>query len=298
MSAALATMIYAALMAAHFAAEPARWRLLFWDRCHWAFSQWFHLHNVAALLSYLLPAKLGVPLRIGLIRQQTQLPLSAVLCTLGMDAVIYYTTWAIVAATLLIGLPELRAQFAAANSLLLVLVSLAAVMGLIIRRVRRRAHVANPDLPSAGLAGFREALAAVLHLPYQNLALVLGVVLADVLAEGVRQVCLAAAFGISVPASTMMVVGIIGFAAGLFSFMPMGLGAYDAIVILLLSGSGVQPAQLVGLLAGNRLALIAFSVVLGSIGATRCGFHPSQLRGFRDLVLRRKQAFQPDQTES
>ena len=95
----------------------------------------------------------------------------------------------------------------------------------------------------------------------------------------------------------MMLVGIVGFAAGLFSFMPMGLGAYDATVILLLSGSGVQPAQLVGLLAGNRLALIAFSAVLGSVGAHQLGLRPSQLKAFRDLVLRRKQAPQPDLTD-
>ena len=135
-------------------------------------------------------------------------------------------------------------------------------------------------------------------MPRRRLVLVLGLVLTDVLAEGVRQTCLAAALGIPVPMSTMMLVGIVGFAAGLFSFMPMGLGAYDAAVILLLSGSGVQPTQLDCLLAGNRLALITFSAVLGSIGALQLGLRPSQLIAFRDLVLRRKQAPKPDLTDN
>ena len=90
MNSVLPLAIYAVLMAGHFAAEPARWRLLFWDSCSWQFPKWFHLHNVTALLSYLLPAKLGIPLRLGLIKQQTQLAMSTVLAGLGMDAVIYY----------------------------------------------------------------------------------------------------------------------------------------------------------------------------------------------------------------
>ena len=299
MNPALALTIYAVLMAGHFAAEPARWRLLFRDNCGWSFAKWFHLHNVTALLSYLLPAKLGVPLRIGLLRQQTQLPMNTVLAGLGLDAVINYGTWALVAAALAVGSPALRERFTSKNSLLLLaVIPLAAVIGLSIRRSGKKDQAADGDRSGANLGGLQGALRAVSQLPAHRLALILSVVLADVLAEGLRQACLAAGLGISVPLSTMMMIGIIGFAAGLFSFMPMGLGAYDAVVILLLSGTGVQPAQLVGLLAGNRLALIVFSGVLGSIGAVRLGFHPRQLRAFRDLVLRRKQAAQPDQTES
>ena len=298
MNSVLPLVIYAVLMAGHFAAEPARWRLLFWDSCSWQFPKWFHLHNVTALLSYLLPAKLGIPLRLGLIKQQTQLAMSTVLAGLGMDAAIYYVTWAFVAAMLAVGSPALRARFGSVNPVvLLVVIFLVAALGLLLRRAGSRRDQADPGKPKSGLAGLQAALGAVYGLPRRRLMLVLGLVLTDVLAEGVRQACLAAALGIPVPMSTMMLVGIVGFAAGLFSFMPMGLGAYDATVILLLSGSGVQPAQLVGLLAGNRLALIAFSAVLGSVGAHQLGLRPSQLKAFRDLVLRRKQAPQPDLTD-
>ena len=110
----------------------------------------------------------------------------------------------------------------------------------------------------------------------------------DLLAEGLRQTCLAVALGIPVSVSTMMQIGIVGFAAGLFSFLPMGLGAYDAVVILLLSGSDVTPGQLVGLLAGNRFGLIAFSGLLGTVGAFQLGLRPAHVKDLRDLIQRRK----------
>ncbi len=298
MNSVLFLALYGALMVGHFAAEPARWRLLFWDSCTWVFPKWFHLHNVTALLSYLLPAKLGIPLRLGLIKQQTQLAMSTVLAGLGMDAAIYYVTWAFVAAMLVVGSPALRTRFPSENLFwLLAGIFLIAVVGLIIRRIGSSRMRTDLNRSKARFTGLRSAFRSVGQMPRRKLALILGVVLIDLLAEGVRQACLAAALGIPVPMSTMILVGIVGFAAGLFSFMPMGLGAYDATVILLLSGSGVQPAQLVGLLAGNRLALIAFSAALGSVGAHQLGLGPAQLKALRDLVLRRKQAPQPDLTD-
>lgn len=291
-------ILYAALMAAHFAAEPARWRLLFLETCSWSFLKWFHLHNFTALLSYLLPAKLGIPLRLGLIRQQTQLPMTKVLAGLGTDAILYYGAWALVAATLISASPSLRARFMSGNALwVLAAIFLVAGVGLIVRSVRSARQESYPTLPTGGLANLRSALRAASRLPRRRLALVLGLVLADVLAEGLRQACLAAALGITVPATTMMMVGIIGFAAGLFSFMPMGLGAYDAAVILLLSEADIPPAQLLGLLAGNRVALLAFSGLSGTVGAIKLKFRPSQLKSFRDLVLRRKQTLHSEQKE-
>ena len=298
MNSVLFLALYGALMVGHFAAEPARWRLLFWDSCSWHFPKWFHLHNVTALLSYLLPAKLGIPLRLGLIKQQTQLAMSTVLAGLGVDAAIYYVTWAFVAAMLVGGSPALRTRFTSETLfLLLAAIFFIAVVGLIIRRIGSSRKGSDPNRSKTGFTGLKSAFRSVGQMPRRKLALILGVVLIDLLAEGVRQACLAAALGIPVPMSTMILVGIVGFAAGLFSFMPMGLGAYDATVILLLSGSGVQPAQLVGLLAGNRLALIAFSAVLGSVGAHQLGLGPAQLKAFRELVLRRKQACKPDLTD-
>ena len=288
MTTVLSLVIYSILMGGHFAAEPLRWRVLFENSCTWPFSKWFHLHNVTALLSYLLPAKLGIPLRIALIKQQTQLSISIILKGLGIDAAIYYSVWSVIAAVLVACSPVLRTCLRSIDSRVLIgSILILVVLALFLRIARRSVTDSARPKSMKSPARLLTALRALADVPQKRLFLILGVVLFDLLAEGLRQTCLAMALGISVPVLTMMQIGIVGFAAGLFSFLPMGLGAYDAVVILLLSGSDVAPGQFVGLLAGNRLGLIAFSGFLGPVGAFQLGFRPAHLKDLRDLILRR-----------
>lgn len=249
-----------ALYACHFLAEPLRW--LCYSRHELRvleafmparapapdFMRIFACFNTTALLSYSLPFKLGLPLRMFLLSHFLGIENMRIVKLMAVDGVLTLLCWAAIAASLFLLVPDISAFFSQYFTVplfqagMLLLVAACAWIAF-----RKREQL---------LALVRVVAPAVIVLVVLTLAL-------DVLLYGVRHMVLADALAPDVSPGAVFIIGILATFAGIMSTLPMGLGAYDATLVALLALYGVEVEVSLLLAVSNRLGMIGTSIILG-----------------------------------
>jgi uncharacterized membrane protein YbhN (UPF0104 family) len=264
--------VLAALL--HMACEPARWSVYTRGRAAIPFSRFFHIFSATALLGYLLPLKLGLPIRVALLRTKAGLPLTHVVTLLTLDGIVYYAPWFLLSAVF-IGQALVRVDLRAglgAWSAVLALVAVLVLMLLIRLSSRYRQRAAHGTRGPSRLAG--QLKEAVAMLGVLEVGLATGIVLVNVAAIVVVHWALIEAVGQSLPIGTVCVVTVVSVFAGLVSFTPMGLGSYDAALVLLLTDQSLPLGAALAVPALHRVGMLAITAVVGAWSGSRLALNP------------------------
>jgi len=72
----------------------------------------------------------------------------------------------------------------------------------------------------------------------------------------------------------VFVITTVSIFTGMISMMPMGLGGYDAMLVLLLMQYSIEPEYAVSIAIINRLTILFISIVSGIYGGTQLELNP------------------------
>ena len=278
MDAALLVLAVASV-ALHFVAEPWRWLRVYGagsDRAGQLFAAFF----ASALASYLLPFKLGIPLRLALLARTLRAEAGVLLRWIGWDGAAAFAAWLALSAVgvaLLwrrgIAWPEAAQPGRTALAVALVLL-LGAVAFALWHRLRRRSDGA----PAQRILPTRRVAAAAF-----------GWCVADVATYAVRHVALFAVIAPQCDALACAAVGVIATFAGIASGLPLGLVGYDAALVALAVLAGATAEQGAGVAVLNRGMNLGVALALGIPAGMRLGLGASPL-----AVVRRLRSRDPD----
>lgn len=229
-----------------------------------------------ALATYVLPFKLGIPLRIFLLRRNGELTLYFVGVVIALDGLISLFTWAIVAAfcawaAALHWSPPWYLWMAIFAGMLVCIATVVAQRKIRLRMLQR----------------LRDALALLNH-PWRRIVRSTVILLVDVLSYGLRHALLLLLVTGNVKG--MLIGGAIGIIAtftGIVSGLPMGLVGYDVTLVALLTLVGIRPEQALLIAVINRALNLASAVLLGIPAAVRLGLGStvgSIIRKFREIA--------------
>ena len=262
---------------AHFVVEPLRW-----NRCYLPEDTLLQLRrNVrdaffcTALATYLLPFKLGIPLRVVLLRQSGGLAVQTLAVLMTLDGLVSLIMWSAVTAV--------TAWLAALHwnpPWYIWLVALTAALTCVLIVALRRA------LGLRWLSQMRDAL-ALLDRPWRRVCCSAAILFADVVSYGVRHALIVLL--VTGDFKNMLIGGVAGITAtfaGIVSGLPMGLVGYDASLIAVLTLAGIRPDQALLVALINRGLNLAAAAVLGIPAAMRLGLGSnigSIVKRFREI---------------
>lgn len=259
----------------HFLAEPLRWCFYVRRDGVPSYTLLLNIFSLTAFLSYMLPAKLGIPVRIMLLRSKAGLGVLKITGILVLDGLVFYALWGLLAlAGLGVVSRELEVsrdfQVGAAvvlGALILVLAGIALLsrlrFGALLPRLRARF--------ADRLSRLREVRS---WLTARRMGAAVSVMGVDIASHVLRHVAMLAMLGHPLPLTTVAAIAIISIFAGLVSLMPMGLGGYDVTLVLLLTQADVPPEVGISVVVVNRLGAVAVSALLGVAGGYALGLNP------------------------
>jgi uncharacterized membrane protein YbhN (UPF0104 family) len=258
-----------AITLAHFVMEPWRWSVCYMPRDQRQGARTADVFFATALASYLLPFKLGVPLRMMLLNRVLGIGYAHVGVVIGLDGLVSLVVW--IASAVIAGW-RLAVNWLTSWHLAGVFAVLAAaVVTLLWSRMRR-----------VGIAHIREVLRA-LDRPAQRIALAGGILVIDITSYALRHAALVwLVTGDAARAPAGAAAGVVATFAGIVSGLPLGLVGYDATLIALLSVGGVSPGAAVAIALANRLLNIGAAALLGIPASMRLGLGS----GLASIVLR------------
>lgn len=268
---ALGAALAAGCVGAHLYAEPLRWwRCYLRGQVTWASCR--DLFLTTALSSYLLPFKLGIPLRLVLIGRYVRLDRLAIGGLMAVDGGLVLTAWLVVSflsggAMLMRVLPSIPLSWFCVVVFASCLLLAIAVKKLPVLK-KQVLELGNTikNKPERALLGF--ALAGL-----------------DTLSYGVRHIGLALMLGLGwTEACSWLTIGILSTFVGIVSGLPLGILGYDATLLTLAAGQGFNPSIALEILAINRAMSIGGAFFLGLPSAYRLGL-AANIRG---LILKLK----------
>lgn len=249
----------------HFLMEPARWNYCYLNGSVSSLNPDKRKVRDAlystAMASYLLPFKLGVPLRVLLLHRSANLGLHRIGVLIGVDGIVTLLVWSLLA-FLGIWIAALHLDI---NPFLWVL---AAVLVLILVF---SLSILQPKLRSRWLTRLREAIELFDH-PGRRIAASVVVLSIDVSSYAVRHAILMLL--VTGNLQLMLVGGVVGVVAtfaGIVSGLPMGLVGYDATLVALLSSLGVPLHEAILVAVINRILNFSAALLIGVPAALRLG---------------------------
>lgn len=242
------------LYSCHFLAEPMRWLTYSVNPLTGVpqngrnFIKIFACFNITALLSYSLPFKLGLPLRVFLLGHFLQIENAKLIKLMVMDSMFSLLCWILASLFLYFLISEIVNWSLAHLNFLLVsaLIAVASIAGYWLIKTKG------------------EQLLVILRTETASTkTLIMFTLIIDILLYGVRHLVLANMLGLNVPEDDVFAIGILATFVGIISALPMGLGAYDVTLVALLGSYGVDVEIGLLLAFSNRLGMIVTSIVLG-----------------------------------
>jgi uncharacterized membrane protein YbhN (UPF0104 family) len=241
----------------HFAMEPLRWVVYLGCEKKGAFSSLVYIFSSTAFFSYVLPAKLGIPLRFWLIKESKRASASVAGLFMAADSVLAMSAWALASLALggnfavqiiLHNLEHLRQGVFS----WMVVAGLVGIAILIFAWRPKWNSLRQRFKFSLRSLGARQATAvtALFALDISSYVLRHAIIL-DMLS--VR----------NLGWHTISTLTVISIFAGFVSMMPMGLVGYDATIIFILTQNGVSVEKAAMVPVFNRLANLFVSVVVG-----------------------------------
>lgn len=260
MQAALLLAAYL-LTIVHFAAEPLRWKTCYLPR-GMGLGVAYRVRDAiycTALASYLLPFKMGIPLRLVILRRESGMEMRPLGATIALDAGLSMVAWAgWVAVCMWAAALKWRPP---AATWWLVIAGLTGALVLLFCTGR--------SIPSLG--NIREAFAAMRDSS-RRAVLSLAVLAGDVFSYGLRHACLIWLVG-GDPALLAIggAIGIVATFAGIVSGLPLGLLGYDASLVGLMVGAGFGAKEAISVALLNRGMNLLCAALLGLPAAMRLG---------------------------
>lgn len=258
----------------HFFLEPFRWRASYLPAgaepamiaraCDALFC--------TALATYLLPFKLGIPLRIALLRREACLSLHLISMVVALDGLITLCLWTVCTA-FCVWVAALHWH----------LPWYAWLIGLVSVPVLFFAIVFHPRMHGRCVGRWHTVI-TLLDRPARRVAIVIAVVAVDILSYGVRHaILLWLVTGDVHMALTGGAIGIVATYAGIISGLPMGLVGYDASLIALLIAAGIGLDLALAVVLINRGLNLVSATILGVPAGVRLGLGVGALSILRKL---------------
>jgi uncharacterized membrane protein YbhN (UPF0104 family) len=257
----------------HFTAEPIRWSFYLKKRKNPLSNAIGHIFFLTAFLSYLLPMKLGLPIRIGLLKKKLQLKIKTISRFLLIDGILYYGSWASIAC---IAGFNLLLKFKN-NIELTTLTSIALIAtGILIfilffikiKKYKDKISTINPHTIYTSLN--KNIIFSLLFVTYT-----------DITSHILRHWALLGMVGYMLPIEKIFVITSISIFTGLISMMPMGLGGYDITIVLLLTQASVPLEVAIIIPIFNRIGTIFISILFGLRAAYYLSINPFKLEKIR-----------------
>ena len=233
----------------HYLLEPLRWKIYFKsdNNCPSSYTTFLKVYGITALSSYILPAKMGFPTRIFLLNKQLKIPALSSTPILILDGLTNYALWGIGALILFpsdISLPinNISSQYFIFTPIALTfLIILATKLAKTIRTSTKTLY----------------------EKQILNLTPILTIITSDIVSIILRHMLIFHALGIFFDFKKTATVTVLSMFCGFISMLPLGLGAYDSIIIILLTSYGVsiETAILTPIL--NRLLNVACCFLIG-----------------------------------
>ncbi|MFQ5448398.1 MAG: lysylphosphatidylglycerol synthase domain-containing protein [Saprospiraceae bacterium] len=249
----------------HFLIEPVRWSVYMKTKNKEQGLNFLYIFSATAFFSYIMPAKLGIPIRFWLIKKHQQLKTSSIGLFILVEQAFGLGSWTI--ASLLLGGSFAIAILQQNLNRVKGWLSPSVVWGLAIVAIvlltvswRKRSRM------------IRGGRAIFSSLSLIQIGVIAGLFTLDITSYTVRHFFILQLLGEnSLPFSVVASVAVLSIYAGFVSAMPMGLVGYDATIVFLLVQQGVdlQTAVLVPVI--NRVANLLVSILLGIPSAYKLG---------------------------
>lgn len=246
----------------HFYMEPLRWRFSYLPGGTLVATakQVRDALFCTALASYVLPFKLGIPLRIALLRREAGLGLHFIGVVIAFDGLISLSVWSAWAALCVwIAALHWKVPWYVWMVGITAVCALAAAPALHSRLRGRRADQSRAAIALLDAPGRRGMVAGAIAV-------------VDVFSYGLRHAMLV---WLATGNPDLIVIGgaigVVATFTGIVSGLPMGLVGYDASLIALLAGAGVGLDQALAVALINRGLNLASAAILGVPAGARLG---------------------------
>jgi len=268
----------------HFLAEPMRWTLYTYATQGIQLKRPIQIFCFTALLTYLLPFKMGLPARIYLLSKKMSLSLSDITAHMALDGFLYYGFWALSA---LFGLSYLAltgvlpTEFSSHSWLAIGIMTGIMFISIAARKWKKPSSSAqdsesttNRKFSSRVWSTSTKILATCNSHSRRILLSASGIVVLDICSHILRHWALFSMINVELSLAVIAALTCISIFVGLASMMPMGLGGYDLSLALLLAQFGIpwETSLLVPII--NRVGNISFSVLVGVWSARGLDLNP------------------------
>jgi uncharacterized protein (TIRG00374 family) len=258
-------------MFVHFFLEPLRWHIYVSKLFKLDYKRIFSIFSLTALVSYLLPMKMGIPTRIFLLRIKAKINIVQSTSLLMLDGIINYTCWGIAAA---VSLCLIIKQDLFKNSLAS-FVALSIIVLLFLYFIWKKRQLIFPaelrKVINDNNGGVKQLISSIDHPLIFKALLIMPI---DIGSHIVHHWAIFSMLGINLEWSAIFVITTVCVFTGLISMMPMGLGGYDAMLILLLTQYSIEPEYAISIAVINRLSSLAISFATGIYGGFQLEMNP------------------------
>ncbi|MFT5322141.1 MAG: uncharacterized membrane protein YbhN (UPF0104 family) [Pseudohongiellaceae bacterium] len=208
----------------------------------------FASFNITALLSYSLPFKLGLPIRLFLLSHSQKLKSTTVIKLMAVDGLFNLFAWFAVSSVLILFLPEMFVLLSEYLNFYYVVIAAVFVFSIVSWVLYKKGA---------------QLLKTLKAIPLPLISLIILTLVIDVFLYGVRHMVLIDVLGIDIAAGKIFIIGVVAVFIGIISTLPMGLGAYDASLVALLGLYGIDLELGLIVAFSNRLGMIITSIILG-----------------------------------
>lgn len=252
-----------ALTLIHFLVEPLRWQIYLGKGAGGRWITFYHVFSCTAFLSYILPAKLGLPLRYWLITHYQGLTAGVVGTYMVIDSALGLILWAIfsllLGGNLVFWLVSEYSFTVKVVTLGLILTALLSVLAIWLSRHNRRRWLAQLEA-SLSLVRLNQVIQASFLFTL------------DIVGYILRHAAILAA--LSVPFigwKAIATASVLSIFSGFLCMLPMGLIGYDVVIVFLLARYGVatETALMVPLI--NRFSNLLLSAAVGVPSSLKLG---------------------------
>jgi uncharacterized membrane protein YbhN (UPF0104 family) len=259
--------------------EPCRWWVYLGSK-KYQYSVAFDIFSFTAFIGYMLPAKLGFPLRVLMLKSILKISIISISSTLAIDGLIYYACWGTAAFLAVIGNPANGIKISEDALIAIIIAVIVALTSIFLyKRMRSGTWRISSWVSKIRLV----SVSASAHLSAKSVVAGAALSLFDIVLYVARHSTLLEMLGYSLPLSALFSVTAISVFAGMISFMPMGLVGYDLVLMAILTSNGVDLADAIAVAVTNRLANITCSIAFGILASRRLGlrvYSPKKIREF------------------
>ncbi len=259
----------------HFLLEPLRWYLYTTKLFSIDYNRMFSIFSLTALVSYLLPMKMGLPTRMFLLRKKAGIGILQCSTLLMLDGLINYACWGITAVTSFYLLVK---QDVFEDSFVTIIVTSILTL-LLLYFIWKKRRTIIPKSMNAGIekmisndnSGIKQLSSEIDRQIIFKSLLVMPI---DIGSHVVHHWAIFSMLGINLEWGAVFVITTVSIFTGMISMMPMGLGGYDAMLVLLLMQYSIEPEYAVSIAIINRLTILFISIVSGIYGGTQLELNP------------------------